>query len=137
MQSSTATTITTDRAIARGVVSTVGMRLPIRGPGAPSWHDVRVPGTDRSRRPLAEGVEIRGAREDEVEDLLPLMRGYCDFYEADPSDEGLRSMARELIGDPEQGAMVIARDGDGGAIGFAAMDWKWSSLRGSRIGYLE
>ena len=26
----------------------------------------------------------------EVEELLPLMRAYCDFYEAYPPDEGLR-----------------------------------------------
>ena len=94
------------------------------------------PATSGSR-PLADGVEIRPARGDEVEDLLPLMRGYCDFYEASPSDDGLREMASTLIEDPEQGALFIARDRDGRAIGFAAMDWKWSSLRGARIGYLE
>jgi GNAT superfamily N-acetyltransferase len=88
-------------------------------------------------RPLADGIEIRPARSDEVQDLVPLMRGYTDFYEADPSDDGLRTMASTLIADPEQGALFIARDGDGGAVGFAAMDWKWSSLRGARIGYLE
>lgn len=86
---------------------------------------------------LREGVEIRPARGDEVEDLLPLMRGYCEFYETEPDDVGLRTMARALIADPEQGALFIARGDDGVAIGFAAMDWKWSSLRGARIGYLE
>lgn len=91
----------------------------------------------RAPRPLADGVEIRDAREEEVEDLLPLMRGYCDFYESDPPDEGLRTMARALISDPEQGALFIARDGEGKAIGFAAMGWKWSSTRGSQVGYLE
>jgi len=88
-------------------------------------------------RPLAEGVEIRPAREHEVEDLLPLMRAYCGFYETEPNDDGLRTMARALIADPEQGALFIACDGEGAAVGFAAMDWKWSSLRGARIGYLE
>jgi GNAT superfamily N-acetyltransferase len=71
-----------------------------------------------------------------VEDLLPLMRGYCEFYGEDPSDEGLRTMASTLIADPGQGALFIARDGDS-AVGFAAMDWKWSSLRGARMGFLE
>ena len=33
-------------------------------------------------RKLAEGVEIRDAREDELDELLPLMRAYCDFYES-------------------------------------------------------
>ena len=82
-------------------------------------------------------MEIRPARPDEIDELLPLMRGYCDFYEASPSDDGLRGMAEALITDPGQGAFFVARSEGGDAIGFAAMDWKWSSLRGSRIGCLE
>lgn len=88
-------------------------------------------------RALAERVEIRPAQPDEVEDLLPLMRGYCDFYKADPSDDGLRLMASTLVADSEQGALFIARDSGGTAVGFAAMGWKWSSLRGAKIGFLE
>jgi GNAT superfamily N-acetyltransferase len=87
-------------------------------------------------RPLADGIEIRDARPEEAEELLPLMRAYCDFYEASPPDQGLLEMARTLISDPEQGSMFIARDG-AEVIGFAALDWKWSSLKGARIGYLE
>jgi GNAT superfamily N-acetyltransferase len=87
-------------------------------------------------RRLADGIEIRPAREEEVEELLPLMRAYCEFYETPPNDDGLRTMARTLIEDLSQGAMFIARQ-DGGAVGFAALDWKWSSLKGARIGYLE
>jgi len=94
-------------------------------------------GETAKSRPLGEGVEVRPARADEVEDLLPLMRGYCDFYEANPSDDGLRLMASTLIADPEQGAVFIARDPGGSAVGFATLDWKWSSLRGARIGFLE
>ncbi len=81
-------------------------------------------------------AEIRLANPDEADDLLPLMRGYCDFYEANPTDEGLRDMATSLASDSRQGVLFIARDG-GEAVGFAAMGWKWSSLRGSRIGFLE
>ena len=44
------------------------------------------------------GIEIRDARPEEVEDVLPLLRAYCEFYESDPPDEGLREMARALIG---------------------------------------
>jgi GNAT superfamily N-acetyltransferase len=92
--------------------------------------------TASAPRPLADGIEIREARLDEVEELLPLMRAYCDFYEASPPDEGLREMARTLITDPDQGIFLIALDGEV-AVGFATVDWKWSSLRGARIGYLE
>ena len=87
-------------------------------------------------RGLADGVEIRPAREDEIDELLPLMRAYCDFYESSPSDQGVIAMARTLISDPSQGAVFIARE-DGRAIGFATLDWKWSMLKGARIGYLE
>ena len=88
-------------------------------------------------KPLAEGVEIRDARADEVDELLPLMRAYCDFYESNPPDEGLRGMADSLIEDPSQGTLLIARDAEGAAVGFAAMAWKWSSLNGARIGFLD
>jgi ribosomal protein S18 acetylase RimI-like enzyme len=87
-------------------------------------------------RQLAEGVEVRAAREDEVEEMLPLMRAYCRFYGAEPNDEGIRTMLATLITDPSQGAVFIARDGDR-AVGVATLDWKWSSLKAARIGYLE
>jgi GNAT superfamily N-acetyltransferase len=64
------------------------------------------------------------------------MRAYCDFYESSPTDEGITTMARTLINDPSQGTVFIARQ-DGRAIGFATLDWKWSMLKGARIGYLE
>ena len=82
-------------------------------------------------------MEVRPPRDDEVEALLPLIRGYCDFYEASPSDDGLREMAGALIADPEQGALFIARNDQGEAVGFAAMGWKWSSLRAARVGVME
>jgi GNAT superfamily N-acetyltransferase len=87
-------------------------------------------------RQLAEGVEIRPAREEELDELLPLMRAYCDFYESSPTDEGVIKMVSTLMTDPSQGAVFIARK-DGRAIGFATLDWKWSMLNGARIGYLE
>ncbi len=87
-------------------------------------------------RAPAEGVEIRPARTDEIEEMLPLIRGYCEFYETEPKDDGLREMFGILITDPSQGAVFIARD-QGRAVGFATLDWKWSSLKAARIGYLQ
>jgi GNAT superfamily N-acetyltransferase len=87
-------------------------------------------------RALADGVEIRSAVSDEVDELLPLMRGYCVFYEVNPPDEGLREMARALIADPEQGSLYVAHQG-GRIVGFAALGWKWASTRGARIGVME
>jgi GNAT superfamily N-acetyltransferase len=88
-------------------------------------------------RELAAGSQIRPARVDEVDDLLPLMRAYCDFYEFDPADDALRELLGTLIGDPKEGAVFIARDGDGSAVGVATLDWRWSASRGARIGHLE
>jgi GNAT superfamily N-acetyltransferase len=87
-------------------------------------------------RELAEGIEVRPARTDEIEEMLPLIRAYCAFYEVEPDDQGLREMFETLITDPEQGVVFIARN-DGSAVGFATLDWKWSSLKAARIGYLE
>ena len=70
--------------------------------------------------------------------LLPLLRAYCDFYGASPSDDGLTAMARALIAAPDaDGMLLVARDGDGAPIGFATVGWKWSSLRAARIAVME
>ncbi|MGH2713825.1 MAG: GNAT family N-acetyltransferase [Thermoleophilaceae bacterium] len=84
-------------------------------------------------------MAIREAREDDLPALLPLMRAYCDFYEANPSDEGLERMARAAISAPEDEAfLLLATDEDpGDIVGFATCDWKWSSLRGARIVVLD
>jgi GNAT superfamily N-acetyltransferase len=87
-------------------------------------------------RPLAEGVAIRDARPDDAEALLPLLRGYCDFYEVDPPDSGLLEMARAMASDPQAGALFVA-ERDGALLGFAAMDWKWAATSGARVGHLE
>ena len=87
-------------------------------------------------RELAEGVEIRPARTEEIEEMLPLIRAYCEFYETEPNDDGLREMFRTLITDASQGAVFVAVQ-DERLVGFATLDWKWSSLKAARIGYLE
>lgn len=82
---------------------------------------------------------IRAATEADVPALMPLLRGYCDFYRANPSDEGLAQMARAVVGAPDDEAylLVAADDGSGDVVGFAACGWKWSSLRAARIVVLE
>ncbi|MGH2802889.1 MAG: GNAT family N-acetyltransferase [Thermoleophilaceae bacterium] len=74
----------------------------------------------------------------DLPELLPLMRGYCDFYEVEPSDEALLAMSRELIASPElDGFQVLARDEDGRAAGFATVLWTWSTLSASRIAVMN
>lgn len=83
-------------------------------------------------------TELSRVMADDLPDLLPLLRGYCDFYEAAPSDEALLVVSRELIGDPErEGIQLIARDDSGDAVGFATVYWSWDTLNAARIGIMH
>jgi len=76
--------------------------------------------------------------EADLGELLPLMRGYCDFYEAAPSDEELLALSRSLLAWPEcHGVQLIARGDDGRAIGFATLYWTWSTLQAREIGLMN
>lgn len=74
----------------------------------------------------------------DVDELLPLMRSYCDFYEVSPSDADLRGIAEALIDDPErEGVQLLTRTSDGDAVGFATVYWSWSTTDGCRIGVMN
>ena len=76
--------------------------------------------------------------EADLEDLLPLLRGYCDFYEVAPSDDALLAISRALIADPErEGMQLIARQPDGKAVGFATIYWTWQTLNAARVGVMN
>lgn len=85
------------------------------------------------------GHALQLVEESDLPELLPLMRGYCHFYEVAPPDHELLAMARTLIADPAgEGLQLLARADDGGeAIGFATIFWSWSTLSGSRIGVMN
>ena len=83
-------------------------------------------------------MKIDRVGEQDLGDLLPLMRGYCDFYDVDPSDESLLAMSRALIAAPEhEGVQFIAREDDGTPIGFATVFWTWSTTIASRIAIMN
>jgi len=87
-------------------------------------------------------VTIAPVEEADLADLLPLLRGYADFYGEAPSDPDLLALSRALIADPErEGVQFLARDGDGhgdgAAVGFATVFWLWSTLSASRIGLMN
>ena len=85
-----------------------------------------------------EGTTIRRADKEDLPDLLPLMRAYCDFYRVAPSDADLLALSRALISDPEhEGLQLIARDGDGRPLGFTTLYWSWSTLSAGREGVLN
>ena len=75
---------------------------------------------------------------DDLPDLLPLMRDYCDFYAVAPSDEDLLTISRALIDDPErEGVQLIARDPDGRAVAFATIYWTWDTTDGGRLAVMN
>jgi ribosomal protein S18 acetylase RimI-like enzyme len=83
-------------------------------------------------------MTVERAREEQIGELLPLMRGYCDFYEVDPSDAHLLAMSRALLADPErEGVQLLARDEGGNAVGFATIFWTWSTSSAARIGTMN
>jgi GNAT superfamily N-acetyltransferase len=83
-------------------------------------------------------MRIERAAERDLAELLPLMRGYCDFYEVAPSDDDLLAMSRALLADPEhEGVQLVARDDGGQAVGFATVFWSWSTLSAGRIGVMN
>jgi GNAT superfamily N-acetyltransferase len=81
---------------------------------------------------------IAPVTEADLPELLPLMRGYSEFYEVDPPDDALLAMSRALIADPElEGIQLLARDGEGKAIGFATIFGSWSTSSAARIGTMN
>lgn len=83
-------------------------------------------------------MSIRSATPEDLRAMLPLVRGYCEFYEADPPDDGLLEMCRALIAAPDaEGMLLVAEDAEGQVAGFAACGWKWSSLKAARVAVME
>jgi GNAT superfamily N-acetyltransferase len=82
-------------------------------------------------------IDITRVGEGDLAELLPLLRGYCDFYEVSPSDDELLGLARALIADPERdGVQLLART-DGEAVGFATIYWSWATTIAARIGVMN
>ena len=74
----------------------------------------------------------------DLPELLPLVRAYCDFYEAAPTDDALLAVSRALIADPDrEGLQLLARAGSGEAVGFATVYWSWDTLIAARTGIMH
>ncbi len=83
-------------------------------------------------------MKISVVTEADLDALLPLMRGYCDFYRVAPSDEALLLLCRALISNPQaHGFQLLARHENQRAVGFATVYWSWSTLSASRIGVMN
>jgi GNAT superfamily N-acetyltransferase len=89
-----------------------------------------------------EAHSIAIVEQADLDDLLVLVRAYCDFYRVAPGDEELLELSRALIADPErEGVQLIAREanagGRGPAVGFATVFWSWATTRGARVGIMH
>lgn len=83
-------------------------------------------------------VTVAPVTNDDLADLLALMRAYCDFYAVNPGDDELLLLSRALIADPDhEGLQLIARHQDGRALGFATIFWSWNTLNASRLGVMN
>jgi len=83
---------------------------------------------------------IAPVREEELSDLLELVRAYCAFYDAAPADAGLLALSRALLADPErEGVQLLARDRERGdaAAGFATVYWSWSTTQARRLAVMN
>jgi GNAT superfamily N-acetyltransferase len=91
-----------------------------------------------SSGPRAGGIAVSPVAEADLEELLPLVRGYCDFYVVAPTDEALLALSRALLADPSmEGVQFLARSAEGEAVGFATVFWLWSTLSASRVGLMN
>jgi GNAT superfamily N-acetyltransferase len=77
-------------------------------------------------------------REEDLADLLPLVRAYLDFYGTAPSDAAVLALSRALLADPEhEGVQLLARDAAGVARGFATLYWSWSTSQAVRVAIMN
>ena len=83
-------------------------------------------------------MATREATHEDVPALMPLFRGYFEFYECDPDDGDVEKLLHEVIDAPQDDAfLLVATDDADEIVGFANCDWKWSSLRGKKIVLLD
>lgn len=80
---------------------------------------------------------IRAARHGDLEQLLPLLRGYCDFYDYTPRDEDMCAMALAVIEAPDDVAFLLVAEEEGELVGFALCQWKRSILWGGPLVVLD
>jgi GNAT superfamily N-acetyltransferase len=74
----------------------------------------------------------------DLDELLALMRSYCEFYKAAPADEALLDLSRALLADADtEGVQLIARDERSLAVGFATLLWSWDTTEAQRIAIMH
>jgi GNAT superfamily N-acetyltransferase len=82
--------------------------------------------------------EVARVTADDIDEAMPLLRGYCEFYEAAPSEAALRGLCEALLAEPDTaGIQLLARLDDGTAVGLATLLWTFSTLNAGPIGLMN
>jgi GNAT superfamily N-acetyltransferase len=74
------------------------------------------------------GVEVRPVRQEEMEELLPLVQGYQRFYGAEPDAERNRRFFSRFLHPSDEG-LLLGAWADGALVGFATLYWFHSSTK--------
>ncbi|OLP72788.1 hypothetical protein BJM39_02215, partial [Salmonella enterica subsp. enterica serovar Javiana] len=83
------------------------------------------------------GTVIARTTTDDLQALLPLLRGYSSFYRAEPSDDDLLAMAGAFCGDDAGGVQLVAREESGRLVGFATLLWSWDTTTATPLAVME
>jgi GNAT superfamily N-acetyltransferase len=79
---------------------------------------------------MAAGVDVSPVREEELDELLPLIAAYQRFYEVDEIDNDRnRFFFRRFIAPSPDGQLLAARDEGAVILGYACLYWHFSSLQ--------
>lgn len=73
-------------------------------------------------------VEVRPIRQQELEELLPLVAGYQRFYQAEPDAERNRRFFSRFLHPSDEGLLLGAWE-NGDLVGFATLYWFHSSTK--------
>jgi ribosomal protein S18 acetylase RimI-like enzyme len=91
--------------------------------GAIAWRSLR-------REPVAlraeQGATIERAAADDLAELLPLVDAFQREQGFAAGDGALRVTVRDLLGDPQRGAVLVARASDRAMLGYAALCFGYS-----------
>jgi GNAT superfamily N-acetyltransferase len=81
-------------------------------------------------------TEVRAIREEELEDVLPLIAGYQRFYLAKPDDDRNQAFFQRFI-EPSDEGILLGAWVDGRLVGFSTIYWTHSSTRAADIGLMN
>lgn len=77
-------------------------------------------------------TEVRPVRRGELEDALPLIAAYQEFYRSEPVEERNRAFFARFVEPSDDGLLLGAWDGQD-LVGFATLYWTFSSTHGADI----